>query len=95
MPAEITVAARPDGPDDRGAVEQRGERVGGRHAERGDGHHAGQDQPRFGHQGFGQARDFAGWCPAAGWIAVQADLDQALDDPSGPAGGRAERADEP
>src|SRR5580693_5129071 len=86
---------RPDGAHGRGVVAQPGEGVSGRHAERGDGHHARQDQPRLGHQGLGQPRNLAGRGPAARGIAVQADLDQALDDPPGPAGARAERVDQP
>ena len=41
------------------------------------------------------ARGTSPGCAAAGRVAVQADLDQAVDHPPGPAGGPPERADQP
>ena len=79
----------------RGAVEQPCERRGGRHAERSDGHHSAQYQPGFGLQRLGQGRNLCGRRPATSRVTVQADLDETVDDPLGPARGPAERVDQP
>src|SRR6185437_16191479 len=60
-----------------------------------DGHHAAEHQPFLGRQRLGQGRNVPRDRPAAGRIAVQAHLDQALDDPPGPARGFTEGPDQP
>src|SRR6266567_1843550 len=87
--------ARPDRAHGGGADQQPRERAGRPHGQRGDGHHAAEHQPLLGRQRLGQGRNLGRQRPAAGRIAVQAHLDQALDHPPGPARGLAEGTDQP
>src|SRR6266568_4652716 len=87
--------ARPDRAHGGGADQQPRERAGRPHGQRGDGHHAAEHQPLLGRQRLGQGRNLVRHRPAAGRVAIQAHLDQALDHPPGPARGLTEGTNQP